>query len=130
MCVHLRCLVTRIGFPCDAEIGVMASQTIESKYIFEPSVLTDEYHVEVLQEKLTRKLPALLPDVMDEVRAAVDDHIVTREDGRTINCPLAVHPLIEFDCVAEWSCVEVTPVMQNIIARVSSRIFVGLPLCE
>ncbi|KAM5535260.1 hypothetical protein V8D89_011066 [Ganoderma adspersum] len=84
--------------------------TIESKYIFEPSVLTDEYHVKVLQDKLTRKLPAVLPDVIDEVMAAVKDHIVTRED--------------------EWSSVEVAPVMQNIIARVSSRIFVGLPLCR
>nr|VWO96212.1 Cytochrome P450 51 [Ganoderma boninense] len=54
----------------------------ESKYIFDAAVLADEYHVEVVKEKLTRKLPALLPDVIDEVRVAIKDHIVTKEDGR------------------------------------------------
>ncbi|PIL30270.1 cytochrome P450 [Ganoderma sinense ZZ0214-1] len=82
----------------------------ESRYIFEPEVLADEYHVEVVKEKLTRKLPAVLPDVIDEVTVAVKDHIVTRED--------------------EWTSVEVMPVMQKIIARVSNRAFVGLPLCR
>ncbi|PIL27965.1 cytochrome P450 [Ganoderma sinense ZZ0214-1] len=82
----------------------------QAKYIFDPLIVTDQYHVKVLQEKLTRRLPELLLDIVDEVMAAVQDHIVSRED--------------------EWTSVEVIPVMQNIIARASNRAFVGLPLCR
>ncbi|KAM5541320.1 hypothetical protein V8D89_004874 [Ganoderma adspersum] len=87
-----------------------SEETLQSKYIFEPSVLADEYHVDVVKEKLTRTLPTVLPDVIDEVTIAVQDHILTRE--------------------GEWTSVEVLPVMQKIIARVSNRAFVGLPLCR
>ncbi|PIL27969.1 cytochrome P450 [Ganoderma sinense ZZ0214-1] len=83
--------------------------TFQSKYIFDPLIVADQYHVKVLQEKLTRRLPDLLPDIVDEVTVAVQDHIVSKED---------------------WTSVEVVPVMQNIIARASNRAFVGLPLCR
>ena len=63
------------------------------RYIFDAAVLADEYHVEVVKEKLTRKLPDLLPYVIDEVRVATKDHIVTKEDGRRIRYPLAAHIL-------------------------------------
>ncbi|PIL27970.1 cytochrome P450 [Ganoderma sinense ZZ0214-1] len=89
-----------------------AQETLQFKYLFEPSVFRDEYHVDVVKGRFTRRLPAMLPDVVDEVKAAVKDHIVTRLGDD------------------EWTSVEVMPVMQNIIARVSSRVFVGLPLCR
>nr|VWO96215.1 Repressed by TUP1 protein 4 [Ganoderma boninense] len=107
-----------------------AQDTLESKYIFDPAVLSDEYHVKLLQEKLTRRLPAVLPDIVDEVTAAVKVHIVTREDGRPMKYQLTTHTPTQLFRVAEWTSVDVMPVMQDIIARVSNRAFVGLPLCE
>ena len=124
-------MLERIGIVGSAEtMGAMESQTLQSRYIFEPSVLADEYHVDVVKEKLTRSLPTVLPDVIDEVTIAIKDHISTREDGMTRESSLAEHMLTQIDCTVEWTSVEVLPVMQKIIARVSNRAFVGLPLCE
>ncbi|KAM5541332.1 hypothetical protein V8D89_004886 [Ganoderma adspersum] len=55
-------------------------------------------------------LPALLPEVIDEVVVAVDENITTKGN--------------------EWASVEVMPAMQKIVARASNRAFVGLPLCR
>ncbi|PIL30271.1 cytochrome P450 [Ganoderma sinense ZZ0214-1] len=49
-------------------------ENFQSKYVFERAVLTDRYHGEVAK-KLLKKLPTLLPDVIDEVFVAVDDNI-------------------------------------------------------
>lgn len=66
------------------------SQTLQSQYIFAPQVISDEYHVDVVKEKLTRKLPGLLPDVIDEVVVASKEHIVTSDNSRGM-----IHILIE-----------------------------------
>ncbi|KAI1787002.1 cytochrome P450 [Ganoderma leucocontextum] len=87
-----------------------SQELLQSKYVFEPQVLLDEYHVDVVKENLTRKLPTILPDVIDEVVVAVKEHITTKEK--------------------EWTSVEVMPAMQKIVARASNRAFVGLPLCR
>lgn len=50
----------------------------------------DEYHVDVVKEKLTRKLPGLLPDVIDEIVVASKEHIVTSDNSRGM-----IHILIE-----------------------------------
>ncbi|KAM5541327.1 hypothetical protein V8D89_004881 [Ganoderma adspersum] len=80
------------------------------EYVCEPAVHSDEYHVDVLKEKLTRSLPAMLPDLVDEVVISIEEHLPT--DGN------------------EWTSIEVLPAVQKIIARASNRAFVGLPLCR
>ena len=42
----------------------------------------DPYHVEIIREKLMRTLPAVLPDVLDELTLAVPAFIPTCGDGR------------------------------------------------
>ncbi|KAI1786994.1 cytochrome P450 [Ganoderma leucocontextum] len=85
-------------------------ETFQSQYMCEPLVLLDDYHVDVVKEKLTTMLPTILPDVIDEVVVAVKDHIAAREN--------------------EWTSVELMQVMQKIVARANHRAFVGLPLCR
>ena len=88
----------------------------------------DPYHVDIIREKLTRTLPAVLPEVVDELGLAVQEYIGARDDGGT-------YPHIEYERMSnttsnvEWTAVKVMPVMQHIVSRASNRAFVGLPLC-
>lgn len=41
----------------------------------------DPYHIEIIREKLMRTLPAVLPDVLDELTLAVPAFIPTRGNG-------------------------------------------------
>nr|VWO95394.1 Isoepoxydon dehydrogenase patN (IDH) (EC (Patulin biosynthesis cluster protein N) [Ganoderma boninense] len=87
-----------------------AGKFLQMKHLFEPPVLVDDYHVAAVREMGRRELSAVIPPVIDEVCAAVEDCIVADED--------------------EWTGVEATPAMQKIVARASSRAIVGLPLCR
>ncbi|KAI8990628.1 cytochrome P450 [Trametes punicea] len=84
--------------------------TLQISYTFGPQTRQDPYHVDVLKEKFTRSVPAILPDVVDELTLAVPQHIPADSD--------------------EWLEVHVKPAMQQIIARASNRAFVGLPICR
>ena len=46
--------------------------------------LNDQYHVGIIKEKLTRNLPNVLPDLIDELTHAVPDYILANETGRHI----------------------------------------------
>ena len=54
---------------------------MHSHYTLEPPVFMDKYHAEVVKEKLTRKLPAILPSTIDEVAVSVKEHIIANESG-------------------------------------------------
>ncbi|KAH9854862.1 cytochrome P450 [Lenzites betulinus] len=60
----------------------------------------DQFHVAVVRDKLTRSLQALCPDVLEEVSAAFQEHIPA------------------------------TDVVQQVVARASNRVIVGLPRCR
>lgn len=51
------------------------------KYLVEPEVSEFPYHIDVIREKLSRTLPAILPDVVEELKVAVPEHIPTKDDG-------------------------------------------------
>ena len=51
------------------------------KQIIGHEVLNDQYHVGIIREKLTRMLPVIVPDLVDELRLAVSDCIPTKGDG-------------------------------------------------
>ena len=38
-------------------------------------------NVEIVRDKLTRSLPAILPDVIDELKVAVGDYMPAQGDG-------------------------------------------------
>ncbi|KAI0368837.1 cytochrome P450 [Pilatotrama ljubarskyi] len=86
------------------------ADSMQIKYTLNPDTEEDPYHVDIIKEKLTRSVPAILPDVIDELTLAVPEHIPAKTD--------------------EWLEVHVMSAMQQIIARASSRVFVGLPICR
>ncbi|KAI1784530.1 cytochrome P450 [Ganoderma leucocontextum] len=86
-------------------------EALQSQYALEPPLRSDHYHVKVVQEKLgARRLPDIIPVVIDEIPFALREHIAAKEN--------------------EWTSVPVMPVMQKIVAQTSNRAFVGLPLCR
>ena len=52
------------------------------KYTVGHEALDDPYHIDIIKEKLTRTLPAILPDVIDELKLAVPAYIPTKDDGK------------------------------------------------
>ncbi|KAI0673763.1 cytochrome P450 [Trametes maxima] len=96
----------------DDELSFMegVADSIQLKHTLNPDIEGDPYHVDIIKEKLTRSVPAILPDVIDELNLAVPQHIPAKGD--------------------EWLEVHVMSAMQQIIARASSRVFVGLPACR
>ncbi|KAJ7308690.1 cytochrome P450 [Mycena albidolilacea] len=71
-------------------------------------VVFDDYHVEVLTS-LTRNIEAYYGDLRDEIVSAY-----------SVNIPPT----------KEWTKVNVTDVGRSLITRATSRIFVGLPVCQ
>ncbi|KAM5543009.1 hypothetical protein V8D89_003393 [Ganoderma adspersum] len=96
----------------DEELSFIESTEdfLQIRYILGREPHDDPYHIELIRDKLTRTLPAILPDVVDEIRSAVPEYIPTHED--------------------EWTSVDVIKTMQKIVARLSNRVFVGLPTCR
>ncbi|TBU42576.1 cytochrome P450 [Dichomitus squalens] len=83
---------------------------IQTRYTLGPEMTSDPYHVDIIKEKLMRTLPVVLPDVIDELTYAVPNYIPANE--------------------TEWISVNVLKTMLNVVARVSNRVFVGLPVCR
>nr|AEB40218.1 cytochrome P450 monooxygenase [Antrodia cinnamomea] len=87
-----------------------AQDFIQTKYTIAPLLDQLPIHVKVMREQLTRNLGVLLPGVLDEIHAAFNEIIPTLGN--------------------EWVSISGLPVMTHIIARVSNRAFVGLPICR
>ncbi|KAI0071569.1 cytochrome P450 [Panus rudis PR-1116 ss-1] len=82
---------------------------IQMKYVFGDEVNSDPFHLDIIRGHLTRQLASLFTDIRDEIVAAYGDYMPDTED---------------------WTPVYMLPIMQRIVARVSSRVFVGLPMCR
>lgn len=50
-------------------------------HIIDRNAIENPYHVAMIRDKLTRALPAVLPDVVDELRLAVPEHIPAVSGG-------------------------------------------------
>ena len=59
-------------------------QVIRTRYTLGPETTHDPYHVDIIKEKLMRTLPAVLPDVIDELTYAVPDYIPATGDGNRL----------------------------------------------
>ncbi|KAJ6544498.1 cytochrome P450, partial [Mycena capillaripes] len=75
------------------------------------SIAENPYHQLTVRTSLTRNLHACFPDVRDEIVCAFND-VVQLNNG------------------SEWTPLPVLPTTMSIVARVSNRLFVGLPLCR
>ena len=105
---------------------------VQMKYTIgiEPEV---EYHAEVVREKLTRSLAAIFPDIIDEMGLAFEQHIPAKSDGTDPHCSANLRRRTltnRLTMLTEWLPVNVMTAMQEIVARASNRVFVGLPVCS
>ncbi|KAJ7480645.1 cytochrome P450 [Mycena latifolia] len=85
-------------------------ERIQAKLTLGRAVADNPYHQHTIRTSLTRNLHRCFPDVRDEIICAFDD--VLQLEG------------------SEWKALPVLPSTMAIVARVSNRLFVGLPLCR
>jgi len=85
-------------------------ESIQAKFTMGRELSENQYHLNAVRTSLTRNLHACFPNVRDEIVCAFNDVLQLRE--------------------SEWKSVTVLPAVMAIVARVSNRLFVGLPLCR
>jgi len=74
------------------------------------------------RNRLTQNFVSLIPDTVDELKAALKDEVdsLVPENG---------HLIMNFNLPIDWVPVVVFEKTLKIVARISHRVFVGLPLC-
>ncbi len=95
---------------------------LQTKYSFpRPEIMDPTVHFDVIKSELTRQVFTVTPEVCDELKEAVDklwnaepDEDEDEEEGEK----------------GGWKTVFLFDSMTQIVARMSNRVFVGLPLCE
>jgi hypothetical protein len=103
-------------------------RTLQTKYTFpRPEIVDRPVHHDILNSELTSQTLTVTPEVCDELRAAVDQIWAEEPDS-----DLEDDEDEERERVGKggWKTVVLSDSMTNIVARVSNRVFVGLPLCE
>ena len=78
-------------------------------------------HFDVIKSELTRQVFTVTPEVCDELKEAVDQLWGIEPDPEDDE---------ESSEKGGWKTVVLFDSMTNIVARMSNRVFVGLPLCE
>ncbi|GJJ08116.1 hypothetical protein Clacol_002324 [Clathrus columnatus] len=86
-----------------------ASDIIAGDYTLGPNVERNPYHVGIVRTQLTKNLPIVFPDVLEEAVFAIDELIPLTDD---------------------WTPVKAFNTVKTLVCRVSNRTFVGLPLCR
>ncbi|KAI0713162.1 cytochrome P450 [Cerioporus squamosus] len=96
----------------DEEVSFIegVEETLHTRFTLGREPLDDPFHVEIIKDKLMRSITAVLPDVIDELRAAVPDYIHAKDN--------------------EWTTVNTMQTTLKIVSRASNRVFVGLPACR
>ena len=79
-------------------------------------------HFDIIKSELTRQVFTVTPEVCDELRAAVDELWGVGPEPKDEDDPDGEK--------SEWKTVVLFDSMTKIVARMSNRVFVGLPLCE
>lgn len=55
------------------------SDTLELAYTFNSHMAVDHYHALVVKAQLSRHIPAMMDDIVDEVGAAFEDEIIATD---------------------------------------------------
>jgi hypothetical protein len=95
---------------------------LQTKYTFpRPEIMDPTVHFDVIKSELTRQVFTVTPEVVDELKEAVDQIWGVEND-----------PDDEEDeaMTGGWKTVVLFDSITKIVARMSNRVFVGLPLCE
>ncbi|KAH9897773.1 cytochrome P450 [Cubamyces lactineus] len=94
----------------ELSLSEVFSQSLQLELVMGSKAAKHQYHVDLVKNELTHNIKVILPDVIDELTLAVPEHILTKG--------------------SEWTKVHVLTAMQKVVARASSRVFVGLPACR
>ncbi|KIM22627.1 hypothetical protein M408DRAFT_282067 [Serendipita vermifera MAFF 305830] len=86
-----------------------ATDLIQMRYTFGHKLADNPYHVKVIINHLTKNLASTFVEVYDETEAAISDYIGPGNDWVTLNT-------MDF--------------IQDVVARASNRVFIGLPVCR
>jgi len=92
---------------------------LDLRYTFKLDV-HDDWHIDMIRNQLTQKIPELMPQIVDELTAGFEDELnplVTK--GIRHNLMLT----------RDWTPVLVHRKVLSMVSRVANRVFVGLPLC-
>ncbi|KIW32981.1 uncharacterized protein PV07_04487 [Cladophialophora immunda] len=94
---------------------------LQTRYTFpKPEIMDPTVHFDVIKSELTRQVFNVTPEVCDELAAAVDQIWGSEAD-----------PDFEYYSDADgWKTVVLFDSLTKIVARISNRVFVGLPLCR
>ncbi|EIW74949.1 cytochrome P450, partial [Coniophora puteana RWD-64-598 SS2] len=87
-----------------------ANSSFQTKYTLAHGPHNTQPHIPVIQNRLTRNLVRLFPDIRDEVVAAFDETLMLHNN--------------------EWKAIPAHRMALNVSARTINRIFVGLPYCR
>ena len=99
-----------------------SSRNLQMRYTFGKDSAANHYHATVVKMQLSRHIPELMPVIVDELQAACADSF--KDVGTGTNLPLFC-----FDRRTDWTPLVAYKTYAKIIARISNRIFIGLPLC-
>jgi hypothetical protein len=73
-------------------LKVHSAESLALPYTFQRSVGEDDYHTTVVRTELSRRIPELMPEIVDELEAAIADEIPltdgTASSHRNINMRL------------------------------------------
>jgi hypothetical protein len=103
----------------DLSFAKDVADSLELRYIFQKSIAENHYHAHITKVELTRHISEMMPGIVDELGAAMDEEIQVNE-GSTFSSPLMY---------VDWTSICSYQKTINIVARISNRVFVGLPLC-
>ncbi|KAI0095013.1 cytochrome P450 [Irpex rosettiformis] len=100
-----------------ASFSIGVGELINTRYIFGDSFNKDPYHIAIIQKQLTRNISNMFEALHDETCSAVEDTIPNNTHGKRKS---TIH----------WVAVPALATMENLIARISSRVFVGPQYCR
>ncbi|KAI9511438.1 cytochrome P450 [Russula earlei] len=83
---------------------------IQTTYTLDFMDKHSSYHNDVIRSNLIRNIPKIFQDLYDEMILALDDRIPTTDEN--------------------WAKISLMPTIQQVICRISNRVFVGTPLCR
>jgi hypothetical protein len=86
------------------------TESLQLEHTFQKNIAVNHYHTIVVKAELTRHISEKMSDIVDELGAAMEDEI-------------------PIDSVVDWTPICSFEKTMNIVARISNRMFVGLPLC-
>jgi len=97
----------------DEDVNFMPAmeEALDLRVLMGDAVMDNMWHTEVIRNKLTRALPGLFGDIIDENRVSFESHIPAKIDG-------------------DWVSVPALETIMQVVSQVTNRIFVGIPLCR